>query len=201
MRPTFHICIDNLLSRICGAHVKLTLTYVISSMLLKPLFLPSCIKEFILTTPVGASLVAQSVKNPPAMQETWVQSLDWEESLEEIMASHSSIPAWRIPWTEEPGGLRSLGPQRVRQDWATEHTCAAPPGYGWVPACSPETGTAPEQTVDRREDIEKVIRQEFITFSRLKNIYLENVVMMLYQKQNHYHLSKILGPMKLLKNK
>ena len=67
--------------------------------------------------------------------------------------------------------------------------------------CSPETGTAPEQTVGRREDIEKVVHQEFITFSRLKNIYLENVVMMLYQKQNHYHLSKILGPMKLLKNK
>ena len=92
------------------------LTYVISSMLLKPLFLPSCIKEFILTTPVGASLVAQSVKNPSAMREAWVQSLDWEESLEEVMASHSSIPAGRIPWTEEPGGLWSPGPQRVRRD-------------------------------------------------------------------------------------
>ena len=52
-----------------------------------------------------ASLVAQTVKNPPAMQETWVQSLGWEDLLEEGMAAHSSILAWRIPWTEEPGGL------------------------------------------------------------------------------------------------
>ena len=49
------------------------------------------------------------VKNPPAVQETWVQSLGWEDPLEEGMATHSSILAWRIPWTEEPGGLRSMG--------------------------------------------------------------------------------------------
>ena len=64
----------------------------------------------------GASLVAQLVKNPPAMQETWVRSLGWEEPLEEGMASHSSILAWRLPWTEEPGGLQSMGSQRVRHD-------------------------------------------------------------------------------------
>ena len=52
---------------------------------------------------IGASLVAQLVKNPPAMQETWVQSLDWEDPLEKIKATHSSILAWEIPWTEEPG--------------------------------------------------------------------------------------------------
>ena len=51
-----------------------------------------------------ASLVAQMVKNPPAMQETWLRSLGWEDPLEKEMATHSSIPAWRIPWTEEPGG-------------------------------------------------------------------------------------------------
>ena len=51
-----------------------------------------------------ASLVAQSVKSLPAMVETWVQSLDWDDPLEEGMATHSSILAWRIPWTEEPGG-------------------------------------------------------------------------------------------------
>ena len=56
-----------------------------------------------------ASLVAQTVKNPPAMRETWVRSLDQEDPLEEGMATHSSIPAWRIPWTEEPGGLQSMG--------------------------------------------------------------------------------------------
>ena len=49
------------------------------------------------------------VKNPPAMWETWVQSLGWEDSLEEGMATHSSILAWRIPWTEEPVGLQSMG--------------------------------------------------------------------------------------------
>ena len=52
-----------------------------------------------------ASLVAQKVKNSPVMQETWVQSLGWEDPLEKEMATHSSILAWRIPWTEEPGGL------------------------------------------------------------------------------------------------
>ena len=60
-----------------------------------------------------ASLVAQTVKNPPARRETWVQSLGWEDPLEEGMATHSSILAWRIPWTEEPGGLQSTGLQRV----------------------------------------------------------------------------------------
>jgi len=49
--------------------------------------------------------VAQMVKNPPAMWETWVRSLGWEDPLEEDMATHSSILAWRIPWTEEPGSL------------------------------------------------------------------------------------------------
>ena len=63
-----------------------------------------------------ASLVAQRVKNPPATQETWMQSLGWEDPLEEGMATHSSIPAWRIPWTEEPGRLQSMGSQRVRYD-------------------------------------------------------------------------------------
>ena len=60
-------------------------------------------------------LVAQSVKNPHAMPETWVQSLGWED-LEKGMATHSSILAWRIPWTEEPGGLQSIGLQRVGND-------------------------------------------------------------------------------------
>ena len=54
------------------------------------------------------------VKNLPVMQETRVQSLSWEDSLEEGMVTHSSILAWRIPWTEEPGGLQSRGSQRDR---------------------------------------------------------------------------------------
>ena len=67
-----------------------------------------------------ASLVAQRVKCLPAMQETWVRSLGQEDPLEKEMASHSSLLGWRIPWTEEPGGLQSMGSQRVRHDWATE---------------------------------------------------------------------------------
>ena len=58
------------------------------------------------------SLVAQLVKNLPAMQETWVQSLGWEDPLEEGMTTHSSILAWEIPWTEDPGGLPSMGSQK-----------------------------------------------------------------------------------------
>ena len=63
-----------------------------------------------------ASLVAQMVKHLPAMQETWVQSLDWEDPLEKGMATHSSILAWRIPWIEEPGGLQSTGSQGIGHD-------------------------------------------------------------------------------------
>ena len=63
-----------------------------------------------------ASLVAQMVKYLPAMQETQVQSLGWEDPLEKGMATHSSILVWRIPWAEEPGRLRSMGSQKVRHD-------------------------------------------------------------------------------------
>ena len=63
-----------------------------------------------------ASLTAQMVKNLPVMQETWGPSLGREEPLEKEMDTHSSILAWRIPWTEEPGRLQSMGLQRVRHD-------------------------------------------------------------------------------------
>ena len=61
-----------------------------------------------------ASLVAQRLKRLPAMQETWVRSLGWEDPLEKEMATHSSSLAWRIPWMEEPGGLQSMGSQKSR---------------------------------------------------------------------------------------
>ena len=64
----------------------------------------------------GASLVAQTVKLLPTMWETWVQSLGREDPLEKEMATHSSILAWKIPRTEEPGRLQSMGSQRVRHD-------------------------------------------------------------------------------------
>ena len=60
--------------------------------------------------------MAQTVKRLPAMRETWVQSLGWEDPLEKEMATHSSILAWKIPWAEEPGGLPSMGSQRVGHD-------------------------------------------------------------------------------------
>jgi len=67
-------------------------------------------------TETWASLVAQTVKNPPAMKETQVRSLGQEDPLVKEMATHSSILAWRIPWIEEPGGLQSMGSQRVGHD-------------------------------------------------------------------------------------
>ena len=84
-----------------------------------------------------ASLVTQMVKNPPAMWEIWVQSLGWEDPLEEGMATHSSILAWRIPWTEKPGGLQSMGSQRVGHNWvscwATKHSTQHTHGHTHTP--------------------------------------------------------------------
>ena len=85
-----------------------------------------------------ASLVAQMVKNPPAIRETWVLPLSWEDPLEEGMTTHSSILVWRIPWTEEPGGLQSMGhkesdtteqlgtAQWVRRASKSFHPCLSP---------------------------------------------------------------------------
>ena len=75
-----------------------------------------------------ASLMAQMVENPPAMQETWVRSMCQEDLLEEEMASHSSVLAWRIPWTEEPGRLQSMGLQRVGPKRATNAIWIISPG-------------------------------------------------------------------------
>ena len=68
---------------------------------------------------ISPALVAQRLKCLPAVQETRAQSLSWEDPLEKVMATHSSILAWRIPWREEPGRLQSTGSQRVGQDGAT----------------------------------------------------------------------------------
>ena len=65
----------------------------------------------------GTSLVAQMVKNLPAIQKTWIKSPGWGNPLEEGMATQSSILAWRIHWMEEPGGLQSVGSQRVGHNW------------------------------------------------------------------------------------
>ena len=74
-----------------------------------------CLNTFISRPGMGASLVAQRLKHLPAMRETWARSLGWEDPLEKEMADHSSILAWRIPWTEEPGRLQSTGSQSLTQ--------------------------------------------------------------------------------------
>ena len=71
-----------------------------------------------------ASLIAQSVKNLPAMQKTWVQFLGQKNPLEKEMAIHSSALAWKIPWAEEPGGLQSMGSQKVRHNSTAQHSTA-----------------------------------------------------------------------------
>ena len=73
-----------------------------------------------------ASPVVQTVTNLVAMWETWIRSLGQEDPLEKGMATHSSILPWRVPWTEEPGGLQSMGLQIVRHDWATDKINGAP---------------------------------------------------------------------------
>ena len=82
-----------------------------------------------------ASLVAQNslAKNLPAMWETWILSQGWEDPLDESIATHSSILAWRIPWTEVPGGLQFMGLQRVRHLWVTKHIIGH--GYCWPKWC------------------------------------------------------------------
>ena len=79
----------------------------------------SCTKDFVANSLVfGLSQWLSGKKNLPAMQETQVWSMGWGDPLEEGMATGSSICAWRIPWTEEPGGLQSIRLQRIRQDWS-----------------------------------------------------------------------------------
>ena len=73
-------------------------------------------RRFTIQNTTSGFPVAQTVKDPPAVRETQVRSVGGEDSLEEAMAAHSSVLAWRIPWTEGPGGLQSLGSRRVRQD-------------------------------------------------------------------------------------
>ena len=78
-------------------------------------------EESVLFPLIGYDLVAQTVKRLPAMQKTWVQSLGQEDPLEKGLTTYSSILAWRIPWTEEPGGLQSMGSQRVEHDMSEFH--------------------------------------------------------------------------------
>ena len=107
-----------------------------------------------------SSLVAQMVKNMPAMQETEVGSLGWEDPLEKRIATHSSILDWRILWTEEPGRLHSIGSQRVGHNWAIntfltftlsrntnvgkDKTSFKGQHWAWVPIKEADQGSKPE---------------------------------------------------------
>ena len=95
-----------------------------------------------------ASLVAQMVKNPPAIQKTQVQFLGGEDPLEKGMATHSSILAWGILWTEEPGGLQSMGSQRIRHDWVTNTETEHRP---WQWKCQVLTAGIPERLFFKKE--------------------------------------------------
>ena len=97
-------------------------------------------------------------KNLPAMQVTQVQSLGWEDPLEKGMATHSCILAWRIPWTEEPGRLQSMGSQRVRHDWAT-NTYLTP--YSLVAQMIKNTPEMPETRV-RSLGLEDTLEKEWL---------------------------------------
>ena len=93
-------------------HVRNTIDKVMKiRQLLSPRKMKDCIRKRLVLVDLDilTFLMVQNVKSLPAMQETWVQFLGWKDPLEKEIATHSSILAWRIPWTEEPGGLQSIG--------------------------------------------------------------------------------------------
>ena len=119
---------------------------------------------------IWASLVAQRLKHLPAMWETWVQPLHQEDPLEKEMATGSSILAWRIPWTEEPGRLQFTGSQRVGHDW---HMYNIKKWYKWTYLQNRNRLT----DIDNKPMITKEERQEGINqefeISRYKLLYIE----------------------------
>ena len=97
------------------------------------------------------NLEAQAVKNLPAMQKTWVRSPDQEDPLENGVATHSSVLAWEIPWTEKPGGLQAVGSPRIGHGWATNIIRVAKESWGLLSsncrANRPHLGLCPEANV------------------------------------------------------
>ena len=112
---------------------------------------------------LSASLGAQLVKNPPAMQETWVQSLGWEDPLEKGTATHSSILAWRIPWTEETVGLQSVRLQRVRHDFHFHFSLSPVAQTGKNPLAMQETWV---WSLGRKDPLEKGMATHFSILAR-----------------------------------
>ena len=103
-----------------------------STLVPTPHFFLDCVAFGCPSTPPWTSLVVQMVKRLPIMWETWVRSRGREDPLEKEMATHSSTLAWRIPWMEEPGGLKSMGSQRVRHYWATSLHFYTPFPFAWL---------------------------------------------------------------------
>ena len=112
-------------------HDRVTNTFTLSTLNLFSMWNKSLRKFYILVFVNKRYLVAERLKRLPPMQETQVRSLGREDPLEKEMVTHSSILAWRIPWTEKPGKLQSTGLQRIRQDWATSLTHSLTQKTSW----------------------------------------------------------------------
>ena len=116
------------------SHLKISPSHILTIFFfLKPAhLLPLCIGYNSSVHKSSSSLVAQMVENLPAMWKMWVRSLGREDPLEEGMATHSIILAWRIPQTEEPGRQQSVGSQRVGHDWVTKPNTQCTPLYIFI---------------------------------------------------------------------
>ena len=129
------------------------------------------------------------VKKSPAMQETWVRSLGWEDPLEKDMATHSSILAWRISWTEEAGRLLSIGYQRVRHNWVTNfyYFHFQNPNLSQIKIIN-------NRTIWPRKKAEKYLSNPFLYFSisKIYNINITNIVsvhiLTYLPTHNHVHM-------------
>ena len=115
--------------------------------------------------------LAQRLKRLPPMRETQVRSLGWEDPLEKEMAIHSSILAWRIPWTEKPSRLQSIGSQRVGHDWATSPSCTyRQVSCEWSPLSSDASGS---WNVSRGEDLSEMWTLSQLILSTVRTEILE----------------------------
>ena len=121
--------------------------------------------------------MAQTIKKLPAMWETWVRSLGWEDPLEKGIATHTSVLAWRISWTEEPGRLQPMGSQRVGHYWVTKHSIAHNYSFFLNPTThrkQPETNNTKNVTTCITTTFARKSLQIFLTALRF-NLYTWNL--------------------------
>ena len=124
---------------------------------------------------------SSTVKNPPAMHKTWVRTLGWEDPVEEGMTTRCSTLAWRIPWTEEPGGLQSMGWQRVGRDCVTEHTKAF---WTTVLGWNPLKGTDNESCEAALCYICGFFHWDILPAGRSQAFYMEFCLLFSFEQQN-----------------